>query len=89
MTNKVIFIGKLLKYQRVKSYVIHGIDHPWLTKRGKGGAEQVAYKEMRQEISNIETNIGEVLQMYGQRMRTRAGQAGSRMEEEGEKLSQE
>ena len=45
--------------------------------------EQFIYKEMRQEIKDIETNMEEVLQMYGQRMCARARQAGNRVDKEG------
>ena len=39
------------------------------TIRDKGGAEQFVHKQKRQEISNIETNMKETVQMYGQQSR--------------------
>ena len=56
---------------------------------GQRGAEQFAYKQTKQEISNIETNLEDVVQFYGQCTPARTGQAGSRGDTEGNELGQE
>ena len=49
---------------------------------GQRGAEQFAYKQTKQEISNIETNMEDLVQLYGQRLRARTGRAASRRDDE-------
>ena len=58
-----------------------------MTTRIQGGAEQIIYKQVRQEISNIETDMEDTVQMYGQRARARAGQMDNKTQEEGQELA--
>ena len=53
----------------------------------KGGAEQFVRKEMWKEISNIETSMEDVVQIFGQQMRK--SRTDGRPEEEGQEVSHE
>ena len=55
-----------------------------ITIREKGGAEQFVCKEMRQEISNIETGMEDVVQMFGQQTRSRTGRRQARRRKSGD-----
>ena len=55
----------------------------------KGGAEQLVRKEMWKEISNIETSMEDVVQIFGQQTRARAGRTDGRPDEEGHEVSHE
>ena len=57
-----------------------------MLRRNNGGTEQFAYEQMKQEISNIETNMEGLVKLYGQRAHARTGRAASRRDDEGYEL---